>query len=230
MASMIGNPGATSHSAANEPEVANELHCLFCWDVLASHFSCTAPPLSPFNPEAQCPLFVTWNKSSSRCTQPQLRGCIGCLKPLPLSALSEYALTSALHDRRFAPIEELEMTRLQCTVQLLGIFEPCSLYDWVIGTHGLTITFVDQASGGQVRSAVYLPDVIPEQGWTQTEAIDSLIRKAGCEQPITDALRSSLEVRRFISTRCTVSHERWASLRTAAPPGSPPPITHPGPT
>ena len=192
---------------------ANEIHCLFCWDVLASHFWKSPPPPVPFATDVQCPLFVTWNKRSSRSVHLQLRGCIGCLKPLPLSSLQDYALTSALHDRRFPPIEEAEMTRLQCTVQLLSPFEPCGLYEWYIGTHGLTINFIDHACGGLARSAVYLPDVIPEQGWTQTEAIDSLIRKSGCEQPITEDLRASLEVSRFTSTRFSVPYERWAALR-----------------
>ena len=31
----------------------------------------------------------------------------------------------------------------------------------------------------QARSAVYLPDVIPEQGWTKAETVDSLVRKSG---------------------------------------------------
>ena len=70
----------------------------------------------------------------------------------------------------------------------------------------------------QARSAVYLPDVIPEQGWTQTEAIDSLIRKSGCEQPITEDLRASLEVSRFTSTRFSVPYERWAALRASLTP------------
>ena len=31
----------------------------------------------------------------------------------------------------------------------------------------------------QARSAVYLPDVIPEQGWSKAETVDSLVRKSG---------------------------------------------------
>ena len=101
-------------------------------------------------------------------------------------------------------------------MQLLGQFELCALYDWTIGEHGLSISFVDGAARGASRSAVYLPDVILEQGWTQVEAIDSLIRKSGCEQPITNALRESLEVYRFISTRYSVPYDVWAAHRTQA--------------
>jgi len=193
---------------------AAEVHVLHCFDVLAAHFQQQPPPLPPFDKDVACPLFVTWNKQVSRNSQHlQLRGCIGCLKPLPLSSLRDYALTSALHDRRFSPMEADELPRLHCTVQLLGLFEPCALYDWSIGEHGLNISFNER---GVLRSAVYLPDVIAEQGWTKVEAIDSLIRKSGCEAPITDELRKSLEVQRFISTRFSVPYEAWAAQRSQA--------------
>ena len=46
--------------------------------------------------------------------------------------------------------------------------------------HGVMIEFVDDR--GQSRTAVYLPEVMPEQGWTKAETIDSLIRKSGYTQ------------------------------------------------
>lgn len=195
---------------------ANEHHVLFCWDVLAAHFYGQPSPPSPFPADIACPLFVTWNKEAGRGGHLQLRGCIGCLKPLFLSSLRDYTLTSALQDRRFPPIELSEMPRLHCAVELLGGFEACGLYDWTIGMHGLTIAFVDDATGGTARSAVYLPYVIPEQKWTQVEAIDSLIRKSGCDALITDELRASLRVTRFVSTKHGVSHEQWAAHRSQA--------------
>ena len=99
-------------------------------------------------------------------------------------------------------------------MQLLSEFEPCALFDWQIGVHGITVSFVDAAA--VQRSAVYLPDVIPEQGWTQTEALDSLIRKSGCQQHITDELRASLQVERFTSTKFSVAYDKWAALRSQA--------------
>ena len=210
---VLGRPPRQRMSAN---VVADEAHCLYAFDVLAAHFHADQPePKPPFPVDVACPLFVTWNKRMSRSMQLQLRGCIGCLKPLLLSSIRDYALTSALRDRRFPPIELRELPSLHCTVQLLGGFEPCALYDWTIGVHGLTISFVDRATNGTARSAVYLPDVIPEQGWSKVEAIDSLIRKAGCEQSITENLRASLQVCRFVSTKCSVSYDQWASARRA---------------
>ena len=40
----------------------------------------------------------------------------GCLKPLPITSLKEYALTSALRDTRFNPIAECELPYLQCAL------------------------------------------------------------------------------------------------------------------
>ena len=177
-----------------DPRVASECHCLFCFDVLAAHFAGRGAPSPSFPSEVECPLFVTWNKRPlSVQGHPQLRGCIGCLKPLPLSSLREYALNSALRDRRFSPMRASELPEMQCTVQLLSRFERCdTCTSWAIGTHGITIAFVE-ASGAQ-RSAVYLPDVMVEQGWDHWQTLDSLIVKSGCVEPITDALRHSLTV------------------------------------
>ena len=217
-------------SGVADPSVASEAHCLFCFDVLSAHLKRKPAPHITFRADVHCPLFVTWSKRPAHGSHFQLRGCIGCLKPLPLASLRDYALTSALHDRRFAPIDQSELYRLQCTVQLLGGFEPCATtIDWTIGVHGITISFVDREGGGLARSAVYLPDVIPEQGWSKVEAIDSLIRKSGCEQPITEQLRARLDVTRFISTKYSVAHEAWVASRApqsqaiawSPPPSSP---------
>jgi uncharacterized protein (TIGR00296 family) len=146
--------------------IAQEVHVFFCFEVLAAHFAGHKLPSAPFGADVACPLFVTWKKkSATQGGHLQLRGCIGCLQPLPLSSLCDYALNSALHDRRFPPLSAAELLELHCTVQLLSRFEPCGCVDWEIGVHGVTISFVD--SLGTSRSAVYLPDVMPEQGWNQ---------------------------------------------------------------
>ena len=55
------------------------------------------------------------------------------------------------------------------TVSLLTNFEVAAdLDDWEIGTHGVWIDFVDLQN--KARNAVYLPDVIPEQGMPQAPA------------------------------------------------------------
>ena len=60
------------------------------------------------------PLFITWN-TIRRDGSTRLRGCIGSFAPLQLSqGLQEYALVSALKDRRFSPITLAELSRLEC--------------------------------------------------------------------------------------------------------------------
>lgn len=55
------------------------------------------------------------------------------------------------------------------TVSLLTDFEQAAhLDDWEIGVHGVRIDFTDFRN--QPRSAVYLPDVIPEQGWSPSRS------------------------------------------------------------
>jgi hypothetical protein len=74
-------------------------------------------------PTAECPLFVTWDKKkalTSTSDSFSLRGCIGTLSPRPLStSITEYALISALRDRRFDPIKLHEVPYLRVAVSLL---------------------------------------------------------------------------------------------------------------
>ena len=73
----------------------------------------------------------------------ELRGCIGSLSPLPVAtALTKYALLSALRDQRFAPIHPSEVSLLRVAVSLLVEYEDCQhVYDWQVGIHGIVIQF-----------------------------------------------------------------------------------------
>jgi AMMECR1 domain-containing protein len=62
-------------------------------------------------------------------------------------------------------------------------------------------------------SACYLPGVIPEQGWTKTEAVDSAIRKAGWTGAISEDLRRSVRLRRYQSKACTVGWDEYTNWR-----------------
>ncbi|KAM0322445.1 hypothetical protein ACHAQA_009512 [Verticillium albo-atrum] len=126
----------------------------------------------------ESPLFVTWNTVSTRSGHRSLRGCIGTFEAQDLdSGLSEYALTSALHDTRFPPVDAAELPTLEVAVTLLTDFEDCDdAMDWTLGVHGLRISFV---SNGRRYGATYLPDVAVEQEWTKEETLVSLMRKAG---------------------------------------------------
>lgn len=114
---------------------------------------------------AEAPLFITWDKRRSTSDESfDLRGCIGTLSPRPLlTAVGEYALTSAFRDRRFDPIKTHEVPHLRVAVSLLVNYEECShCHDWVVGVHGIIIKFTER---GVDYSATYLPEVANEQGW-----------------------------------------------------------------
>lgn len=127
----------------------------------------------------ECPLFVTWEKkkqsaSASSDDDYVLRGCIGTLSPRPLvsATIQSYALTSALHDRRFEPVAANELSSLRVGVSLLVHYEVCKdVYDWEVGVHGILIRFhgvsgnsSGSSSSSTEYSATYLPEVAKEQG------------------------------------------------------------------
>ncbi|CAD6885400.1 unnamed protein product [Tilletia laevis] len=232
---------ASTSSGAVQPE-----HCYYCFDVLDAQIhagsrangyrnsssrassSAAADAQAHFdNGDQEFPLFVTWNiypstglLASKRKSGARLRGCIGTFSPLPLAeGLRDYALTSALHDTRFSPIRADELPRLECGVSLLTEFEECDDYlDWEVGTHGIYI-YLPNPHKGSSRStltATYLPDVIPEQGWSKTEAIDSAIQKAGWNGTVDEAMRRSLRVRRYQSEKIACSYDDWQAWKTDA--------------
>ncbi|CAL8466636.1 g6172 [Coccomyxa elongata] len=162
-----------------------------------------------------CPLFVTWNKQSRRGHR--LRGCIGTLEPRHLhTALRDYALTSALRDRRFEPMSHREVASLSCTVSLLCAFEEAKSWkDWTVGTHGLIIDFFDPVARCQ-RSATFLPEVASHERWTQEETIDSLIAKAGYTGSVTAELRASLTMTRYQSSAASLTYDEYCAIAQPA--------------
>jgi uncharacterized protein (TIGR00296 family) len=159
-----------------------------------------------------CPLFVTWDKRKHANTF-ELRGCIGSLAPqLLLPAVGEYALRSALNDRRFRPINAQEVKYLRVAVSLLVNYEPCQhALDWIVGLHGILISWKGQ--DGRDYSATYLPEVAKEQGWDQRKAVESLIRKAGWIGAVTDAMIKSIACTRYQSSKLRMTFDEYVKQR-----------------
>ncbi|GIL77207.1 hypothetical protein Vretifemale_6574 [Volvox reticuliferus] len=207
-----------SADAPQDPNIATRDHCIFAFAVLYSHLTGNTSPVPNF-PDSRCALFVTWNAFSSGGHW-RLRGCIGTLEPKQLQrALHDYALNSSLRDHRFSPIRLKELPSLQCKVSLLARFEKAeSWQDWTVGVHGIIIHFTDpepEARGAR-RTATFLPDVAPEQGWNQQQAVDALIRKAGYNGPIGPSLREALSLERYQSTIASITYEEFmAALQQA---------------
>ena len=112
-------------------------------------------------------VFVTLKKNGS------LRGCIGIIQPTDILARNIITSTrnSALNDHRFPPVRLEEVDELEIEISILSPPKKSKLEDIEIGKHGLIV------EGGSL-SAVYLPQVATEIGWTFDQWLDSLCDKA----------------------------------------------------
>lgn len=123
-----------------------------------------------FHETASC--FVTLHTIPDR----NLRGCIGNIggfEPLALNIVHN-AVNSAFRDPRFQPVSSLEeLSSLEIEISVLTPPEDISSLDeFIIGKHGIILL-----KNG--RSAVFLPQVAPEQGWDKETTLTHLSMKAG---------------------------------------------------
>jgi len=118
----------------------------------------------------RCPraAFVTLKKNS------QLRGCIGDIfpqRPLYKSVILN-AINACVNDRRFPVVAETECKDIAIEISALTVPEPVALPDdIVIGTDGVVLN-------KDGHSAVFLPQVAPEQGWDVNQMLTQLSLKA----------------------------------------------------
>ena len=113
--------------------------------------------------------FVTLKKNS------QLRGCIGDIfpqRPLYKSVIMN-AINACFNDRRFPQVTKAECKAIKIEISALTIPEPIASYkQFRVGIDGIVL----RKDG---RSAVFLPQVAPEQGWDVNQTLTQLSRKAG---------------------------------------------------
>ena len=124
-------------------------------------------------------VFVTLKKEG------RLRGCIGNIPPTRrlFQGVLDNAVNASTRDRRFPPVTPQELTDIEIEISVLT--PPTRVegpWDVILGRHGVWI----EKEG---RSAVYLPQVAPEQGWTLPETLSHLSAKAGLDQ---DAWREGM--------------------------------------
>ena len=113
--------------------------------------------------------FVTLNMAGD------LRGCIGEITPRReiWKVVREQALNAALNDYRFEPVTTAETKKITIEISALTPPVPVASYtNIVIGRHGMVLTKAG-------RSAVFLPQVAPEQGWDLATTLTHLSQKAG---------------------------------------------------
>ncbi|KAI4484496.1 hypothetical protein M0804_007062 [Polistes exclamans] len=193
---VLQNGTQIRYSTIVQPEMG-----FFCFDVLYCQLHQLDPPKTPNFSNDAFPLFVTWSIGKDM----RLRGCIGTFNAMHLHAgLREYATTSAFKDSRFNPITREELPRLHVSVSILRNFEDGVDYlDWEVGVHGIRIEFHNEK--GNKRTATYLPDVAPEQGWDQIQTIDSLLHKGGYKGLVTPDIRRSVKLTRYQSEKVTLA-------------------------
>jgi AmmeMemoRadiSam system protein A len=120
--------------------------------------------------------FVSLKQPGERSGGPErLRGCIGSLAcdAALYRAVIDVARKAGLEDPRFAPLslDELRGTRIE--ISALGpLSRIAGEEDLVIGRDGVALRKGD-------ASAVFLPQVAAELGWTAAELLRQLALKAG---------------------------------------------------
>jgi len=131
-----------------------------------------------YDPPADSPLrtpsavFVTLRSPRKGKENGELRGCIGdVVAQMPLYlAVQRRALSAALEDLRFPPVQADELPGLTIEISVLSPLTPVGhVSEIVVGTHGLLIV----SSG---RSGLLLPQVPAEQGWDRDEFLRQACR------------------------------------------------------
>jgi AmmeMemoRadiSam system protein B/AmmeMemoRadiSam system protein A len=119
--------------------------------------------------KSQRAAFVTLKENSD------LRGCIGEIfpsQPLYKSVISN-AVNAAVNDWRFSPVTAGELSKIKIEISALTVPKQIDSYSQIrLGTDGVVL----KKDG---HSAVFLPQVAPEQKWTLDEMLTQLSLKAG---------------------------------------------------
>ncbi len=137
------------------------------------HQRAPAPSDLDFRPSQSTALpraaFVTLKENG------ELRGCIGDIfpqRPLYKSVITN-AIYAAFGDRRFQPLQKEEYDQIKIEISALTVpSRVASPHEIRIGVDGMVL----KKDG---RSAVFLPQVAPEQGWDLEATLQHLSVKAG---------------------------------------------------
>ncbi len=131
----------------------------------------------PMEDETVSGVFVTLKHDG------MLRGCRGCVEgAYPLrKTIWELSRSSAFDDPRFNPMEQGELEGLEISISLLGMMEQVKVEEpsqfqkkIQLGRDGICLRL-------KGSSALFLPEVAPEQGWNVETTLRQLCRKAGLE-------------------------------------------------
>ncbi|MGH9328732.1 MAG: AmmeMemoRadiSam system protein A [Terriglobia bacterium] len=127
-----------------------------------------APGKIPAALESRAGAFVTLRKAGL------LRGCIG--RPEGVSPLyrtvRECALSAALEDPRFGPVQPEEVPFLTIEISVLSPLAEVRAEEVEVGRHGLVVSLGS-------RRGLLLPQVASEMGWNRNRFLEETCLKAG---------------------------------------------------
>lgn len=133
-----------------------------------------------------------------------LRGCIGNINAFePLGRnIARNALNSAFGDPRFHPLDSDEIDEISIEISILTPTMAIPSYeDFIVGKHGIIISC-------HGRSAVFLPQVAPEQGWDRATTLGHLCMKAGLNPDVWTTPAAKFSVFEAIVFSEKMSHEQ----------------------
>ena len=105
----------------------------------------------------------------------ELRGCIGVIesaRPL-FQTIASCSVSAATTDTRFSPVTLGEMSSICFEISVLG--PPCRIRgaeEVEIGRHGVIVTLAG-------RTALLLPQVATQEGWSASDLLSAACSKAG---------------------------------------------------
>lgn len=109
-------------------------------------------------------------------------------------------------------MSQKELPYLTASVSFLSDFEEIDgPLDWDVGKHGIEIEFVVD---DRTYRGTYLPHVASEQGWDQTEALNSLLRKAGYKGTLDDVIDKFSLIRRYQSFKFKLDYSDYIQNHT----------------
>ena len=119
-----------------------------------------------------------------------MRGCIGYIEPIkPLyQSIIDNTINAAVNDPRFQNVSKEELADIKIEISVLTPPHKVGSYnDIQIGKHGIILK-------KGFHTAVFLPQVAPEQGWDLETTLTHLSLKAGLD---ADAWKSGTEFEVF---------------------------------
>jgi AmmeMemoRadiSam system protein A len=103
-------------------------------------------------------------------------------------SIRDNAIAAAVEDTRFSPVSAEELGDLELEISILTRPQDISSpEEFEVGRHGVVL----DAHG---RSAVFLPQVAPEQGWDRVATLSHLARKAGLDPDVWRTSAAMLSV------------------------------------